>query len=97
MNTIMTNLNNLPDFDDPWVQLVYQIICDDVMPPTLEEHWDGFVSRRIVAKLREVIEINAKFEVHCENGLVGSTAAPISRIETHDDASFTVVIDHWPG
>lgn len=46
----------VPPFDDERVQIVYGLICDtDTLPPE-GEHWDGFVSRRIVAAL----ELHAK-------------------------------------
>lgn len=38
------------DFDDPRVQAVYAILCDETPPPT-GEHWEGFAARRIVAAL----------------------------------------------
>ena len=38
-------------FDDPRVQIVYNLICADEAPPNQEEHWDGWVSRRIVDSL----------------------------------------------
>jgi hypothetical protein len=43
----------------------------------------------------EVPKINAKFETssaHC----IGTTEAPIKRVERQDDGSVTVVIDYWP-
>jgi len=39
-------------FDDPRVQTVYRILCDTTEPPP-EEHWEGFVARRIVAALSD--------------------------------------------
>ena len=42
----------LPEWADPDVQAVYKILCDDETPPD-GEHWEGFIARRIVAKLRE--------------------------------------------
>lgn len=43
----------------------------------------------------DVPEITATFE--CEsNGVTGSTAAPIKRVELHDDGSFEVILDCWP-
>jgi Lar family restriction alleviation protein len=37
-------------FDDPRVQAVYAILCGDDDPP-MSEHWEGWVSRRIVDAL----------------------------------------------
>ncbi len=37
-------------FDDPKVQVVYAILCDDAGPPK-GEHWEGFAARRIVDAL----------------------------------------------
>jgi hypothetical protein len=39
--------------------------------------------------------ITARFHVE-HNGVIGSTDAPVKRIEKNDDGSFTVVIDYWP-
>ena len=42
-----------------------------------------------------VPEITATFE--CEsNGITGSTAAPVKRIERHDDGAIEVILDYWP-
>lgn len=37
-------------FDDPRVQIVYELLGDGQVPPG-DEHWDGFVARRIVDAL----------------------------------------------
>lgn len=37
-------------FEDQRVQAVYELLVDDMAPPP-EEHWEGFVARRIVDKL----------------------------------------------
>lgn len=43
----------LPEFEDPEVQVVYECLCDDeAAPPNPEEHWEGYAARRIIAKLR---------------------------------------------
>ena len=44
--------NSVPvaPFDDPKVQAVYAILCDDAEPPK-GEHWEGFAARRIVDAL----------------------------------------------
>ena len=39
-------------FDDPQVQLVYEILCNDEAPPK-SEHWEGFIARRIVDALAQ--------------------------------------------
>lgn len=40
----------LPDWNDPRVQVVYEILGDETAPPG-NEHQDGFDARRIVAAL----------------------------------------------
>lgn len=39
--------------------------------------------------------IHATFEV-VSGELTGRASAPVKRVETHDDGSYEVVIDHWP-
>ena len=41
---------DLAKWDDPRVQLVYGILTDGALPPK-DEHWEGWVARRIVAAL----------------------------------------------
>lgn len=41
----------LADWADPAVQRVYTILTDGELPSNREEHWEGWVSRRIVATL----------------------------------------------
>lgn len=43
----------LPDFEEPRVQIVYEMLCDDTLnrPPNPEEHWEGWIARNIVAAL----------------------------------------------
>ncbi len=45
--------DGLPDWEDPRVKAVYDILCDDDLntPPNPEEHWEGWVSRNIVKAL----------------------------------------------
>lgn len=38
----------------------------------------------------------AVFECVDTNGVIGTTAVPVKRIEHQDDGSITVVIDYWP-
>jgi hypothetical protein len=38
------------DFEDPRVQIVYDILCEAVMTPE-GEHWEGFAARKIVDAL----------------------------------------------
>ena len=47
----MTVHKQLPDFDDPRVQIVYEILCNGKEPPNRDQHWEGWVSRNIVAAL----------------------------------------------
>jgi hypothetical protein len=42
----------LPPFDDPRVQLVYGLLCDTDSHPPPEQHWEGWLARRIVAALK---------------------------------------------
>jgi len=44
----------LPAFEDTQVQIVYEVVCetDENVPPNPEEHWEGWMARRIVAALR---------------------------------------------
>jgi hypothetical protein len=41
----------LPEFDDPRVKVVYDILCDTTLTPPDDKHWEGFVARHIVAML----------------------------------------------
>ena len=41
----------MADFDDPQVQAVYEILCDDDEAKPREEHWQGYKARRIVDAL----------------------------------------------
>lgn len=52
-------ITDLPDFEHPIVLGVYKILADDCAeqkPP--DEHWEGWVARRIVAFLSTVVELN---------------------------------------
>lgn len=40
----------LTSFDDPRAQIVYDLLCSDEAPPP-EQHWEGWVARRIVDAL----------------------------------------------
>lgn len=58
----------MPAIADPRVQEVYKILCDDDVNPPEEEHWEGFVARRIVAALsappNEARWVDADFVEH---------------------------------
>jgi hypothetical protein len=41
----------MPAFDDPRVQIVYELLCSEEAPPNKQEHWEGWVARKIVAAL----------------------------------------------
>jgi hypothetical protein len=43
--------NDLPAWEDTRVQIAYELLCSDKMPPNPEEHWEGYAARRIVAAL----------------------------------------------
>jgi hypothetical protein len=42
---------DLPPFDAPKVQLVFEILCDDTPPPDPEHRWESWYAKRIVAAL----------------------------------------------
>ena len=42
---------DLPSFDDPKVRLVFEILCDDELPPNPEHRWESWYAKRIVAAL----------------------------------------------
>lgn len=42
---------DLPPFDDPKVQLVFEILCDDTPPPNPEHRWESWYAKRIIAAL----------------------------------------------
>jgi hypothetical protein len=44
-------VEGLPDWNDPRVQAVYEILCSFEMSPNKEEHWEGWTARRIVGAL----------------------------------------------
>lgn len=48
-----TTAPELPDFNLPEVQAVYETLCG-AEPPPAGEHWDGWVSRHIVLALRKL-------------------------------------------
>lgn len=48
-------VTRLPAFDDPDVQTVYALLCGDEAPPNREEHWEGWLARRIVAVIRPLV------------------------------------------
>lgn len=43
----------LAEWEDPRVQVVYRILCDTETGPPPEEHWEGFLARRIIAALSQ--------------------------------------------
>lgn len=68
-------------FDEPRVQIVYEILCADEAPPK-GEHWEGFIARRIVDALakpeQEPVQFllnGARYKValqhHFGNSIVG--------------------------
>lgn len=58
LNASLTEPMNEPHtkWDDSLVQRVYEILCDDALPPNKEEHWEGWVARRIVDSLTESVQ-----------------------------------------
>jgi hypothetical protein len=45
-------MSELPDWEDPRVQIVYELLCADLVPPG-NDHWEGWVARHIVAALNQ--------------------------------------------
>jgi hypothetical protein len=43
--------DDLPSFDDPRVQVVFEILCDDTPPPNPEHRWESWYAKRVVAAL----------------------------------------------
>lgn len=39
------------EWDDARVQIVYDLLCSEEMPPNPEQHWEGWTAQRIVAAL----------------------------------------------
>jgi hypothetical protein len=67
----------LADWEDPDVQLVYQLLCDtDFLPPS-DEHWEGFCARRIVAALASEGEVR-----RAANDIRWQNIAPLRAEET---------------
>jgi len=60
----------LPEFEDPRVQAVYRILCEDERPPE-GEHWEGFAARKIVAALEQLaaqpVAIPAGYKLQAES------------------------------
>lgn len=48
-----TNRVSMPAvlFNDPRVQIVYELLCDGQFPDNSAEHWEGWIARRIVGAL----------------------------------------------
>lgn len=66
----------------------------------MNKRTQGYFMHEVRAMLNETLntstpDVHATFECE-ENGVTGSTSAPIKRVEYHDDGSLEVVIDHWP-
>lgn len=53
MTVSQTTAEPLPmaTWEDERTQVVYRLLCSDETPPNMEEHWEGWVARRIVAAL----------------------------------------------
>lgn len=43
--------HGVADWEDSRVQIVYDLLCDDKTPPNPQEHWEGWLARRIVGAL----------------------------------------------
>lgn len=59
-NDPVAQTEGFPLFHDPDVQKVYRVLSDNTPVPNLEEHWEGWVARRIVAALRGGRENNLR-------------------------------------
>ena len=48
----MTHMPTGAEWDDPDVQIVYELLCDTADAPPEGEHYEGWMAIRIVAALR---------------------------------------------
>lgn len=50
-------MTQIADFDNPIVQVVYELICaqDEAAQPPEGEHWEGYLARRIVPAVLECL------------------------------------------
>lgn len=76
------------------VGIVYATMISDNGKDTLFRELERMADT-LLAEQDEHPRINARFET-CSGGVLGSTNANIKRIDTQDDGSFMVVLDHWP-
>lgn len=55
--TTDTGMVELADFENPIVQVVYELICaqDEAAQPPEGEHWEGYLARRIVPAVLECL------------------------------------------
>lgn len=59
----------IPEFDDPRVKAVYDLLCDDTPAPK-GEHWEGFLARRIVAALTSPAKVEPRSNPNAGHGHV---------------------------
>lgn len=52
-NKLQKPAQPVADWDSPQVRIVYEILIDGETPPNTDEHWEGFVARKIVAALAQ--------------------------------------------
>lgn len=69
--------DQFPDFYDPHVQIVYTALCDPELntSPNREEHWEGWISRNIVAALRAAPAPQGDAELYRIRDLIASHIA----------------------
>lgn len=79
----------LADWEDPDVQLAYEILAaSDEAPPNPDEHWEGYCARRIVA------EIRARQAVEADRAQRGVPDAEQAAIEPGTWAELKLMMEH---
>lgn len=72
-----------PEFNDPRVQAVYDILCDDTdLPPkeAPQQHWEGWIARRVVERLfQEPVEGANAQDMRYANGGVAERCEEVKR------------------
>lgn len=87
-------------FDDPRVQIVYEILCADEAPPK-GEHWEGFIARRIVDALAkpeqefypdwDMIKPFHERIKELEEQLVKPEQEPVAWVNLHQDGEVEIL------
>ena len=94
----------LPNFDDPRVQLVYEILCDtELEGKPRAEHWEGWQARQIVSALQddrqsqlqsqrdELLSVLLAVQSNDQRGFLynGSGTDPIKLLVDHTVSKYT--------